>query len=109
MFSTLLYIVFVLAAIVLIVVVLLQEGKGGGLGSALGDSGTQTIGVGAKGINTFTMWVAIVFLGSAIGLHLLNRGATSASVMGSGSGSVFDTPGDPAAGAAGGGAAEDEG
>ena len=55
---TLLYIVFVLSAIVLIVVILLQEGRGGGFGQALGEHGQQTFGVGAKGINTFTGWTA---------------------------------------------------
>ncbi|MEX1025121.1 MAG: preprotein translocase subunit SecG [Planctomycetota bacterium] len=91
--TTLLYILFVLAAIVLIVVVLLQEGKGGGLGQALGEGGQQTIGVGAKGINTFTGWVAVIFLGSAISLHLLNRTAAGASVVGEDS--VLGIPGDP--------------
>jgi preprotein translocase subunit SecG len=88
--STLLYIVFVIAAIVLIVVILLQEGRGGGFGQALGEHGQQTFGVGAKGINRFTMYVAAVFLGSAVFLHYLNRSE--------GGGSVLDsavTPADP--------------
>ena len=50
--STLLYIVFVLAAIVLIVVILLQEGKGGGFGQALGEHGQQTFGVGATFVSS---------------------------------------------------------
>jgi preprotein translocase subunit SecG len=70
---TFLYILFVLAAIVLIVVILLQEGKGGGLGQALGGHGQATFGVGAKGINTFTAWTAVVFLGSALVIHVLHR------------------------------------
>ena len=78
---TLFYIVFVLSAIVLIVVILLQEGKGGGFGQALGDHGQQTFGVGAKGINTFTGYVAAVFLGSALFLHFLNRSADSGSIL----------------------------
>ncbi len=60
--TTLLYIVFVLSAIVLIVVILLQEGKGGGFGQVLGEGGQQTFGVGAKGINTFTGYTATIFL-----------------------------------------------
>jgi preprotein translocase subunit SecG len=67
------YIVFVLAAIVLIVVVLLQEGRGGGFGEALGSHGRETFGVGSRGINTFTGWTAAVFLGSALAIHFLNR------------------------------------
>lgn len=81
MFATLLYIVFVLAALVLIVVILLQEGKGGGFGQALGEHGQQTFGVGAKGIHKFTAYVAIAFLGSALWLHILNRGVGSQSVL----------------------------
>ena len=79
--TTLFYILFVLSAIVLIVVILLQEGKGGGFGQALGEHGQQTFGVGAKGINTFTGYVAAVFLGSALLLHFLNRTADSGSLL----------------------------
>ena len=71
--SVLLYILFVIAAIVLVVVVLLQEGRGGGFGEALGSHGRETFGVGSKGINTFTGWTAGVFLGCALFLHYLNR------------------------------------
>jgi len=67
------YILFVLAAIVLIVVVLLQEGRGGGFGEALGVHGRETFGVGSKGINTFTAWTAGVFLVAALTIHWLNR------------------------------------
>jgi preprotein translocase subunit SecG len=69
------YILFVIAAIVLIVVVLLQEGRGGGFGEALGSHGRETFGVGSKGINTFTAWTAGIFLGSALVIHVLNREA----------------------------------
>ena len=78
---TLLYIVFVLSAIVLIVVILLQEGRGGGFGQALGEHGQQTFGVGAKGINTFTGWTAGVFLVTALFLHILNRNVGSGSIL----------------------------
>jgi len=79
--TTLLYIVFVLSAIVLIVVILLQEGKGGGFGQALGDHGQQTFGVGAKGINTFTGYTATVFLVSALLLHVTGRGRVGESAL----------------------------
>ena len=81
MLETLLYILFVIAAVVLIVVILLQEGRGGGFGQALGEHGQQTFGVGAKGINTFTMYVAFVFFASAIFLHILARNESSTSVL----------------------------
>ncbi len=79
--STLLYILFVLSAIVLIVVILLQEGRGGGFGQALGEHGQQTFGVGAKGINTFTAYTAAFFLGSALLLWWLGRDSGSRSVL----------------------------
>ena len=81
MIATLLYILFVLSAGILIVVILLQEGKGGGFGQALGDHGQQTFGVGAKGINTFTGWTAGIFLLSAVVLHTMNRQEASSSAI----------------------------
>ena len=98
---TLLYILFVFSALVLIVVVLLQEGKGGGFGQALGEHGQQTFGVGAKGINTFTGYTAAIFLTSALLIHILNNQADTMSVMGD---SVLDSvPVAPAGGAGGAG------
>ena len=70
---TLLYIVFVLSALVLVVVILLQEGKGGGLGDALGTAGQQTFGVKASGIQRFTAVVTIVFIVSAVLIHVLYK------------------------------------
>jgi preprotein translocase subunit SecG len=79
--TTFLYIVFVLSAIVLITVILLQEGRGGGLGSALGSGGQQAFGPGAKGINQFTAIVAAVFLSSALAITMFNTRA-SRTVLG---------------------------
>jgi preprotein translocase subunit SecG len=76
--TVLCYILFVLAAIVLIVVVLLQEGRGGGFGEALGVHGRETFGPGSKGINTFTAWTAAVFLGTALVIHFMNKTPQSA-------------------------------
>ncbi|MFT5152450.1 MAG: protein translocase SecG subunit, partial [Planctomycetota bacterium] len=64
---------FVISAFVLVVVILLQEGKGGGFGDALGTAGQQTFGVKAAGIHKFTAAVGGVFLVSAIGIHIINR------------------------------------
>lgn len=75
--TVLCYILFVLAAIVLIVVVLLQEGRGGGFGEALGVHGRETFGPGSKGINTFTAWTAAVFLGTALAIHYMNKQGTT--------------------------------
>jgi len=76
--STLLYILFVLSAVVLVVVVLLQEGRGGGLTDALGSAGQATFGAGAAGINRFTFIMIAVFVLSALGIHYVNR----ADIMG---------------------------
>ena len=80
--SILLYIVFVLSAIVLVVVVLLQEGRGGGLTDALGTSGQATFGVGAAGINRFTFVMVGVFLLSGLAIHYVNRTQTEGGVFG---------------------------
>lgn len=77
MLSALLYLVFVLAAILLVVIILIQEGKGGGLGDAFGGAGQQTFGVGAKGITKFTAAVAAVFLVTAVAIHLVNKEESS--------------------------------
>jgi preprotein translocase subunit SecG len=90
----LLYILFIVSAIVLVVVILLQEGRGGGLTDALGTSGQATFGVGAAGINRFTFWAIAIFLGSALALHFLNRVTSSGSfVPASGPPPVFPTDG----------------
>lgn len=78
----LLYILFVAAAIILTVVILLQEGKGGGFGDTLGAAGQQAFGVKASGVQKFTMYVAIVFLFSAVFIHVLNNRSQSRSVFG---------------------------
>ncbi len=69
----LLYILFVASAIILTVVILLQEGKGGGFGDALGAAGQQAFGVKASGVQKFTMYIAIAFLASAVLIHVLNN------------------------------------
>jgi len=78
---TLLYIIFVLSAIVLVIVILLQEGKGGGFGEALGSAGQQTFGVATKGIQTFTGITATVFIVSALLIHVFVRMNSQSSVV----------------------------
>lgn len=82
MTTVLFYLLFVASAVVLTVVILLQEGKGGGFGDALGSAGQQAFGVKASGVQRFTMWVAIVFLGSAIAIHLFNKRAATGNLLG---------------------------
>jgi protein translocase SecG subunit len=112
---TLLYILFIVSAIVLVVVVLLQEGRGGGLTDALGTAGQQTFGVAASGIHKFTGWTGVAFVGSALLIHFFNRQVSGGSVVGEfeqpaieapaeGGAPAGDAAGDAAGGAAGGAA-----
>lgn len=103
MLSALLYLVFVLSAILLIVVILLQEGKGGGLGDAFGGAGQQTFGVGAKGITKFTATVAVVFLVSALGIHLIGKAQSRSRVADDADAAPLVLPGTSAPPAAPGG------
>ena len=98
--TILFYILFVLAAMVLIVVILLQEGRGGGFGEALGTHGRETFGAGNRGINTFTAVTAGVFLASALLIHVLNRQTVSESVFNidQGDTSAFDAAPPPVEG-----------
>ena len=80
--TTLLYILFVLTAIVLVVVILLQEGKGGGFGDALGTAGQQAFGVKASGVQRFTAFMAILLLVCAVSIHLLNKKRGSTTSLG---------------------------
>ncbi len=78
--TIILYIVFVLSALVLTVVILLQEGKGGGLGDALGAAGQQAVGFKASGIHKFTATVAVIFVCTAVGIHMLNKSVSEQTV-----------------------------
>jgi protein translocase SecG subunit len=98
--QTLLYIVFALSSIVLITVILLQEGKGGGFGDALGTAGQQAFGVQTKGIQTFTGIVAGVFMLSAVAIHITVRQTSQRSVVEDAGGTGIAAPAEP--GAAGG-------
>jgi preprotein translocase subunit SecG len=67
------YLLFVLSALLLIVVILIQEGRGGGLGDAFGGAGQQTFGVGTRGITRFTSWVGVAFLASAVAITWIEK------------------------------------
>jgi preprotein translocase subunit SecG len=71
-----LYILFSLIAVLLIGIVLVQEGKGGGMGGAFGGVGGEAFGHGASGINKFTGILAAIFMVSAIVIALLSRGGS---------------------------------
>ncbi len=61
-----LYIVFTLVAVLLSAVILVQEGKGGGMGAAFGGVGGEAFGHGAGGINKFTSVLAGILLLTAL-------------------------------------------
>jgi preprotein translocase subunit SecG len=77
MIESIMWIVFVLACLIVSAVILLQEGKGGGLGEAFGGVGQQTFGVKAEGINFFTGWVSLLVVVLAIAITKY-RGGSSA-------------------------------
>ncbi|QDU69698.1 preprotein translocase subunit SecG [Engelhardtia mirabilis] len=79
----LLNLVFVFACLLLIAVVLVQEGKGGGLGNAFGGAGQQTFGVGTSGITKFTAVVCAAMLALAIAIHKTDT-RQSDSIVGEG-------------------------
>ena len=81
MASVLLYLLFFLSALLLILVVLVQEGKGGGLGGALGGAGAETFGVRAGGVNKVTFILFGVFALSSLALHWTAAGANDGSVL----------------------------
>ncbi|HMS17632.1 MAG TPA: preprotein translocase subunit SecG [Planctomycetota bacterium] len=71
--DTILKIAFAIVAIILTGIILMQEGKGGGLGSAFGGAGGEAFGHGVGGINRFTGVLAGVLMALAIGIALLPR------------------------------------
>ena len=71
--STVLYILFTLLAVLLGGIILLQEGKGGGMGAAFGGVGGEAFGHGAGGINKVTAVLAALFLVSAVVIALVTK------------------------------------
>lgn len=71
--STVLYILFTLLAVLLGGIILLQEGKGGGMGAAFGGVGGEAFGHGAGGINRVTAVLAALFIISAVAIALLTK------------------------------------
>ena len=98
MIDTLLYLIFALSALLLTVVILIQEGRGGGLGDAFGGGGQQVFGPGARGITRFTAWVGVVFVATALIITLKAKSDSGSVVPGEtvaplgGPGLPTDTP-----------------
>lgn len=75
-----LYVLFVISCILLIVVILLQEGKGGGLGEAFGGVGGETFGHRAGGVNKFTAMLAGVMMVTAIVINAMSKPDTGSFI-----------------------------
>jgi preprotein translocase subunit SecG len=67
-----LIVAFVILSILLTAIVLMQEGKGGGLGSAFGGAGGEAFGHGAGGVNKFTAGLATAWMLVAILIVVLD-------------------------------------
>jgi preprotein translocase subunit SecG len=73
--KSIMFVGFILCALLLILVVLLQEPKGGGLSGAFGGAGAETFGVQTGSVNRFTSWLATVFIVLAIGYAAIREEA----------------------------------
>jgi preprotein translocase subunit SecG len=71
--TTILYVLFAIDAVLLVTIVLLQEGKGGGLGGAFGGAGGEIFGHGAGGINKATGILAGVLFVIAVGIAVIEK------------------------------------
>lgn len=77
----LLYTLFFISALLLILVILVQEGKGGGLGGALGGAGSETFGVRAGGVSKVTFIIFLVFELSAMSLHWTSEDSNAGTAL----------------------------
>ncbi|MHC4845570.1 MAG: preprotein translocase subunit SecG [Planctomycetota bacterium] len=82
MIEPILWVLFMMGCVVVSGVILLQEGKGGGLGEAFGGAGAQTFGVKAEGINRFTAYVTIGVIVLAIAITIVRTGSGSGVTAG---------------------------
>ncbi len=71
-----LWVLFTLLCVVASAVILLQDGKGGGLGEAFGGAGAQSFGVDNKGVAKFTGYVAVGVLVLSIIITRIHSGAS---------------------------------
>ena len=72
---------FVLVCFLLVAIILLQEGKGGGLGGAFGGAGAETFGVQSGGVNRFTAWIGCSFFVLAVLYAAIRPPADDSSVF----------------------------
>ena len=87
--ESVLWVLFTLGCILVSGVILLQEGKGGGLGEAFGGAGAQTFGVKAEGIVKFTGYMAAGLVVIALLITKIRSSETVLPTLGP----VEDAPG----------------
>ena len=74
----------IIVSLFLIVVVLLQTGKGAEIGAVLGGAGSQTLFGGSGGGNVLsklTVYAAVLFMVTSVGLTYMHGAGKSESVM----------------------------
>jgi len=84
MLTALLWFVFIVSALLLSLIILIQEGKGGGLGEAFGGMGAETFGVKAAGVNKTTAILATVWVVSAILINKCSFQSSGSEIFGDG-------------------------
>lgn len=95
MIESILWVVFILVCLGISGLVLLQEGKGGGLGDAFGGAGAQTFGVKAAGVAKVTGYLVASLMVLAIVITKMRTGESSvAGQLGGGDLPVIELPGD---------------
>ncbi|MFT7463351.1 MAG: preprotein translocase subunit SecG [Pseudohongiellaceae bacterium] len=101
MIEGILWVVFILVCLVICGLVLLQEGKGGGLGDAFGGAGAQTFGVKAQGVAKVTGYLVASLMVTAIVITKMRTGESSvAGQLSSGEAAVLEMPAEDAGAAA---------
>lgn len=111
MIEGILWILFILVCVAISGLVLLQEGKGGGLGDAFGGAGAQTFGVKAQGVAKVTGYMVASLMLIAILITKMRSGDTLQDKLG-GDEPVGEQPAETGTGAggdAGGGGGDDAG
>ena len=93
MFVGLLWFVFIVSALLLALIILIQEGKGGGLGEAFGGMGAETFGVKASGVNKTTGTLALVWVLSAIFINKCTHTGSSSGLFDNSAEESTDTGG----------------
>ena len=76
--------VHIIACILLIVIILLQTGKGAGMGAAFGSGGSQTLfgsSGGSSFMNRVTTTVAVIFMVTCLSLAYISTHRQPESIM----------------------------